>query len=55
MPKRMCIAVLLLLIGFVAGTLQPRVHALDPTERLVRELSGIHSELTQIRRVLERR
>jgi hypothetical protein len=51
----MLMAVLLLLIGFVAGTLRPRVQALDPTERLVRELSGIRAELTQIRRALERR
>ena len=55
MPKRMLMAALLLLIGFLAGTIHPRAHALDPSERLVRELSGIRGELTQIRRALERR
>lgn len=47
-------AVLMLAIGFTAGTMAPRAAA-DATDKIAAELRAIRGELTGIRRALEAR
>jgi hypothetical protein len=52
---KVALALALLAIGFAAGTLAPHVAASDPADNIVRELREIRTELTNIRRALEKR
>ena len=47
-------ALALLLAGYLAGTLAPTASAADGAAGIVAELRGIHGELSNIRRVIEK-
>lgn len=51
---RRVILVLALAAAYVAGTLAPRATAADSLGGLISELRGIRSEITEIRRTLQR-
>jgi hypothetical protein len=53
--RRVMWGVVLLALGFVAGTLVPHAQAGDGLDAVVRELHEIRGEITAIRRELERR
>ena len=54
MINRVGTGVLLLAIGYAVGTLAPHASAADPAQGIVAELRGIKTELTTIRRVMEK-
>jgi hypothetical protein len=56
MTIRRTIATLALLaVGFIAGTLAPHAAASDAADGIVRELRELRTEVTAIRRALEKR
>ena len=55
MTHRMIGAALLLTLGYLAGSLHPVASAADGAAGIVHELQNIHTELTNIRRVIEKR
>lgn len=55
--RRALVALSLLAAGYLAGTVAPRAQAgnsLDSFREIVSELRGIRSELTQLRRAVEK-
>ncbi|MDB4989909.1 MAG: hypothetical protein JWN04_5087 [Myxococcaceae bacterium] len=55
MTKQITTAALLLTLGYLAGTLAPSASASDGAAGIVAELKNIHSELSTIRRAIEKR
>jgi hypothetical protein len=54
MTKRIVTSLALLILGYAAGTLAPRVQAADAGAGIVTELRNIHTELTNIRHLLDK-
>lgn len=52
--KRALLALSLLAAGYLAGTVAPHASAADALDGVVNELRAIRTELTQLRRAVER-
>lgn len=51
---RVISAAALIVVGYLAGSVMPIAQASDGMADVVRQLGGIHSELTMMRRLMER-
>lgn len=55
MTQRTIAAALLLTLGYLAGSLHSNASATEGAAGIVQQLKNIHGELTNIRRLLEKR